>query len=103
MGRSTKEIIRVSRDKRYAPKGLGSAIRWLTYYLNRGGKSLDPVQRRRIEKARDELQKINKSGPYARTSPRKLNRSSRKVRVTSRRPVKSRRRRLMEASGKIKK
>ena len=40
MSKSTLEIYRISKDKRYAPKGLGSAIKWLQYYLNRGGKGI---------------------------------------------------------------
>lgn len=59
MAKSTKEIVRVASSKRYAPKGLGSAIQYLTYYLNRAGKGLDKDQRERIESAREILQKKN--------------------------------------------
>lgn len=59
MSKSTKEIVRVASSKKYAPKGLGSAIQYLTYYLNRAGKGLDADQRKRIERAREILQKKN--------------------------------------------
>lgn len=59
MSKSSREIVRVSRNKRYAPGGIGSAIKYITYYLNRAGKGLDPEQRARIERAREILQKQN--------------------------------------------
>lgn len=65
MAKSAEEIYKAGKNKKYAPGGLGSAIKWITYYLNRGGKGIDPEQRKELEKARDMLQKDNESGPYA--------------------------------------
>lgn len=60
MSKSASHIVKIAKNKRYAPKGIGSAIRYLTYFLNRGGKGLDKTQRKNIEKARMTLQKLNK-------------------------------------------
>lgn len=35
-----------------------SAMSMLTFYINRAGKKLDPVQRERLEQAKDELREI---------------------------------------------
>ena len=39
------------------PKGLGSAIKFIQYYLNRGGSGISNSQRNRIEKAKEMLQR----------------------------------------------
>ena len=81
MTKDAQAIYKVSKNKRYAPGGEGSAIRWLTYYLNRGGRNIKPKQRKEIEKARKMLQKDlaekkrrsprKKNSPKRRKSPRK--------------------------------
>ncbi len=86
MTKSAKKIYKVSMNPKYAPGGPGSAIKWLTYYMNRAGKKLKPRQRKNIKKARRMLQKKNKSGPYR---PRRRKRSrARARRVKSRFRVK---------------
>jgi len=57
MSKSTIEIYRAATNKKYAPKGLGSAIKFIQYYLNRGGSGISNSQRNRIEKAKEMLQK----------------------------------------------
>jgi len=57
MSKSTIEIYRAATNKKYAPKGLGSAIKFIQYYLNRGGSGISDSQRNRIEKAKEMLQK----------------------------------------------
>ena len=57
MSKSTIEIYREATNKKYAPKGLGSAIKFIQYYLNRGGSGISNSQRNRIEKAKEMLQK----------------------------------------------
>jgi hypothetical protein len=59
MSKSASEIVRIAKNKRYAPKGIGSAIRYLTYFLNRGGKGLSKTQKKNIERAREILQDLN--------------------------------------------
>ena len=57
MSKSTMEIYRAATNKKYAPKGLGSAIKFIQYYLNRGGVNIPISQRNKIEKAKKMLQK----------------------------------------------
>jgi tRNA(adenine34) deaminase len=39
-----------------SPKGLGSAVRMIQYFINRGGKNLSPRRRRELERAKGMLQ-----------------------------------------------
>ena len=57
MNKSTIEIYRTATNKKYAPKGLGSAIKFIQYYLNRGGRGISNSQRNRIEKVKEMLQR----------------------------------------------
>jgi tRNA(adenine34) deaminase len=49
-------IVRVMASKRVSPKGLGSAIRMVQYFINRGGRRLSPTRRQELEKAKRLLQ-----------------------------------------------
>src|SRR5438876_3502857 len=49
-------IARVMATKKVSPKGLGSAIRMVQFYINRAGKSLTATRRRELEKAKRILQ-----------------------------------------------
>lgn len=64
MTRSAEHIARIGSNREYAPKGLGSAILWITYYINRNRRGIPKRQLKQLEKARLILQKKNKSGPY---------------------------------------
>ena len=88
MTKDADTIYKVSKNKRYAPGGEGSAIRWLTYYLNRGGRNIKPKQRKEIEKARRMLQK----------DLAKKKRGSPKRRSTRRSPKKRSKRRSRQRS-----
>jgi hypothetical protein len=78
MTKDADTIYKISKNKKYAPGGEGSATRWLTYYLNRGGKGIKPKQRKEIEKARHMLQRdlAKKKGRSRRRSPKRPRRSS---------------------------
>ncbi len=43
-----------------SPKGLGSAIRMVQFYINRAGKTLSPERKFQLEKAKKILQEKNK-------------------------------------------
>ena len=45
--------------KKVSPKGLGSAIRMISMYINRSGKNLDRRQKGELEKAKHILQEKN--------------------------------------------
>jgi hypothetical protein len=49
-------IARVMASKRVSPKGLGSAIRMVQFFINRGGKGLAATRRRKLERAKRILQ-----------------------------------------------
>ena len=50
------EIARVMASPRVSPKGIGSAIRMVQFFLNRGGRNLSASRRRELEKAKRLLQ-----------------------------------------------
>jgi hypothetical protein len=45
-------IARTLASKGVSPKGPGSGMRMLTYFINRAGKGLSPSRRRELEKAK---------------------------------------------------
>src|SRR6266480_3960639 len=49
-------IARVMATKKVSPKGLGSAIRMVQFYINRAGKNLPDERKRVLEKAKRLLQ-----------------------------------------------
>jgi len=50
--KSAATIARSLASKRVSPKGPGSGMRMLTYFMNRGGRGLSPARRRELEKAK---------------------------------------------------
>jgi len=64
--KDARTIARVLATKRVSPKGIGSAIRMVQYFINRGGKNLSDSRRRTLERAKRILQE--KRG--AKTRPR---------------------------------
>jgi Protein of unknown function (DUF3175) len=63
-GLFTKDAATIARtlaSKEVSPKGPGSGMRMLTYFINRGGRNLTASRRRELEKAKRLLsQKIQK-------------------------------------------
>jgi hypothetical protein len=53
--KSPAEIARSLASKKVSPKGPGSGMRMLTYFINRAGKGLSPTRRAKLEKAKDLL------------------------------------------------
>ena len=54
--KDAKTIARVMATKKVSPKGLGSAIRMVQFYINRAGKNLAESRRNELEKAKRILQ-----------------------------------------------
>ena len=54
--RDAETIARVMATKKVSPKGLGSAIRMVQFYINRAGKNLTASRKRELEKAKTILQ-----------------------------------------------
>src|ERR1700704_4023137 len=53
-------IARSLASKKVSPKGPGSGMRMLTYFINRGGKGLSPTRRAKLERAKTLLSAIIK-------------------------------------------
>lgn len=49
-------IARAMASKKVSPKGIGSGIRMVQYYINRAGKNLPADRKRELEKAKHLLQ-----------------------------------------------
>jgi hypothetical protein len=54
--KDAETIARVMATKKVSPKGLGSAIRMVQFYINRAGKTLSATRKRELEKAKHMLQ-----------------------------------------------
>ena len=54
--RDAETIARVMARPSVSPRGLGSAIRMVQFYINRGGRVLSARRRRELEKAKALLQ-----------------------------------------------
>jgi tRNA(adenine34) deaminase len=50
-------IARALASKRVSPKGPGSGMRMLTYFINRAGRGLSALRRRELERAKKLLAK----------------------------------------------
>jgi hypothetical protein len=54
--KDARTIARMLASKKVSPKGIGSGIRMLQFFINRAGKNLEPKQRRELEKAKRLMQ-----------------------------------------------
>jgi hypothetical protein len=71
--RSIARSLKRSADRSHRRKAdpYRSAMSMLTFYINRAGKSLSGVQRRRLETAKDELRRLYKRPPRPRRPSKK--------------------------------
>lgn len=53
------QVARIMARKSVSPRGLGSAIRMVQFFINRAGKNLSASQRKELEKAKHILQLRN--------------------------------------------
>jgi hypothetical protein len=49
-------VARVMATKKVSPKGIGSGVRMIQYFINRAGKNLPPERKAELEKAKRLLQ-----------------------------------------------
>jgi hypothetical protein len=54
---SAPQIARTMARKDVSPKGIGSGIRMIQYFINRAGTGLSPTRRRELERAKRILQR----------------------------------------------
>jgi hypothetical protein len=55
--RPAAEVARIMARKSVSPGGLGSAIRMVQMFINRGGKNLSATRKKELEKAKRILQR----------------------------------------------
>jgi tRNA(adenine34) deaminase len=55
--RSAPAIARTLASKKVSPKGPGSGMRMLTYFINRAGRGISPQRRAELERAKSLLAK----------------------------------------------
>ena len=58
--KDAETIARHMASKKVSPKGVGSGIRMIQYFINRAGKGLPDSRRRELEKAKRILQEQKK-------------------------------------------
>ena len=49
-------IAKIMASKKVSPKGIGSGIRMIQFFINRAGKNLPPSRKRELEEAKQILQ-----------------------------------------------
>jgi tRNA(adenine34) deaminase len=54
--KDAKSIARTMASKKVSPKGIGSGIRMIQYFINRAGKNLPAKQKKELEEAKRILQ-----------------------------------------------
>jgi hypothetical protein len=54
--KDAETVARVMATKKVSPKGIGSAIRMVQFFINRAGKNLPAQQKKELEKAKKILQ-----------------------------------------------
>jgi len=59
---TAEQIARTMARKDVSPKGLGSGIKMIQYFINRGGKGLTAARRRELERAKRILQRQRAAG-----------------------------------------
>jgi uncharacterized protein DUF3175 len=80
--KSASAIARSLTSKKVSPKGPGSGMRMLTYYINRAGKGLSASRRRELEKAKTLLHERLEQAKKKNASTRKKNRAGNSARPT---------------------
>jgi tRNA(adenine34) deaminase len=59
--KDAETIARTMASNKVSPKGLGSGIRMIQFFINRAGKNLPPGRKRELEKAKGILQAKRRS------------------------------------------
>lgn len=68
--KSAGVIVRSLASKKVSPKGPGSGLKMLTYFINRGGKGLTAERRHELEKAKSILsQRVRRERSHQHRKP----------------------------------
>jgi hypothetical protein len=63
--KDARTIAREMGSRRVSPKGIGSGIRMIQFFINRAGRNLSPSRRRVLERAKHMLQERREKGASA--------------------------------------
>jgi tRNA(adenine34) deaminase len=58
--KDAETIARAMASKKVSPKGIGSGIRMIQFFINRAGKNLPPGRKRELERAKQLLREKNR-------------------------------------------
>jgi len=65
-------VARIMASKKVSPKGIGSGMRMIQYFINRAGKGLSATRKKELEKAKRLLQeRMRKQKQAAQKKPKK--------------------------------
>jgi len=64
-------IARIMATKKVSPKGLGSAVRMVQFFINRAGKNLSTAHKNELERAKHILQEKSRNSKKRSPSSRK--------------------------------
>jgi len=65
--KNPETIARTLASKRVSPKGPGSGMRMLTFFMNRAGKNLSPSRKKALQEAKELLSERVKKARKAKT------------------------------------
>jgi tRNA(adenine34) deaminase len=60
--RDARTIARIMASKKVSPKGIGSGIKMIQFFINRAGKNLPPERRKELEEAKRLLREKARAG-----------------------------------------
>ena len=66
--KDAETIANTMADKKVSPKGIGSAIRMVQYFINRGGRGLSAARKSELEKAKHILQEKREKSKSAKNA-----------------------------------
>lgn len=78
--KDAQAVARIMASQEVSPKGIGSGIRMIQYFINRAGKGLSKSRRRELEKAKRILQKELRAEKRAKARPKGKATSKRQAR-----------------------
>lgn len=76
--KDAESIARTMASKQVSPKGIGSGIRMIQFFINRAGKNLPAEQKQELEKAKHILQERNREEKARQKDQRKKPTAKRK-------------------------
>src|SRR5207237_5950673 len=61
--KDAKSVARIMASKKVSPKGIGSGIRMIQFFINRGGNGLSASRKKQLQRAIEILREKSHNGP----------------------------------------